>query len=97
MKKQRSASPSQAMVSSTSSARAVSMISRRFSSSSGLGPMSGKLPSATQLLVTGSSPSSSNSGPTMGAAMPWAASARMRRGLTRSASMSLSAAAWNSS
>ena len=43
MKKQRSASPSQAIVSSTSSARAISMISRRFSSSSGLGPMVGEV------------------------------------------------------
>ena len=71
MKKQRSASPSQAMPSSAPSDSTFSTMKRRFSGRSGFGSWSGKFPSGVQYVCTCSIGSRSSSGPAIGPAMPF--------------------------
>src|ERR1700760_2850829 len=65
MKKQRSASPSQAIPRSAPVERPRSMISRRFSSNSGFGSWSGNSPSGTKYISSSSSGSFSKVGPAL--------------------------------
>ncbi len=97
MKKQRSASPSQAIPRSAPLARTRSMISRRFSSSSGFGSWSGNSPSGSKYISSSSSPSLARIGPTIGPAIPLPPSTTTFIGATRAGSMKESAWARNSS
>ncbi len=97
MKKQRSASPSQAIPRSAPVARTRSMIIRRFSSSSGFGSWSGNSPSGTKYISSSSSGSCSRIGPTIGPAIPLPPSTTTFIGFTLAGSMKESAWARNSS
>ena len=91
MKKQRSASPSQAMPRSAPVERTRSMIIRRFSSSSGFGSWSGNSPSGTKYIFSSSSGSRSRIGPIIGPPIPLPPSTTTFIGLTASGSMKPSA------
>ena len=95
MKKQRSASPSQAIPSSAPSLTTLSMMNWRFSGSSGLGSCPGKLPSGVKYVSTRSSFRCRRSGPTIGPAMPFPPSTTTFSGFTTAGSMNASAAFWN--
>ena len=97
MKKQRSASPSQAMPSSAPSDRTWSMMNVRFSSSSGLGSWSGISPSGVQYSCTCSIGSVSRIGPAIWPAMPLPPSSTTLPGRTCAGSMNASASARNGS
>ena len=97
MKKQRSASPSQAMPRSAPVERTRSMIIRRFSSSSGFGSWSGNSPFGSKYIFSSSSGIFSRIGPTIGPPMPLPPSTTTFIGLTAPTSMKLSAWRRNSS
>src|SRR5204863_527971 len=97
MKKQRSASPSQAIPSSAPSDRTFFTMNVRFSGSSGFGSWSGNSPSGSQYVVTCSIGSWSSSGPTIGPAIPFPPSSTTLRAFTSDGSMNLIAARRNSS
>ena len=91
MKKQRSASPSQAIPRSAPLALTRSMIIRRFSSSSGFGSWSGNSPFGTKYISSSSSGSCSRIGPTIGPAIPLPPSTTTFIGFTLAGSMKESA------
>ena len=96
MKKQRSASPSQAMPRSARSLRTLSITNVRFSGRSGFGSWSGNAPSGAQYVGTSSSaPSCSRIGPTIGPAMPLPPSSTTFSGRIAAGSTNSSARAWN--
>ena len=97
MKKQRSASPSQAIPRSAPVARTRSMIICRFSCSSGFGSWSGNSPSGTKYISSSSSGSFSRIGPTIGPPIPLPPSTTTFIGFTALGSMNESAWARNSS
>ena len=94
MKKQRSASPSQAMPRSAPDERTESMIRRRFSSSSGFGSWSGNSPSGVQYRVSIESGSVSRIGPTITPPIPLPPSSTTFIGLIELMSTNLAASAW---